>query len=209
MTPFTSHTGRVLPVDRVNVDTDQIIPKQFLKAIERTGFGRYLFFDWRFHPDGRENADFILNHPDRRGCTVLLARANFGCGSSREHAPWALRDYGFQVLIAPSFADIFYNNCLKNGLLPLTLAENEVDVLFQKAIADPRLEVSVDLQTQTVVSEDFQANFPMNPFQKECLLKGLDDIALTLQHQEKIIGYEARTRNPRTGKPILTSAEQS
>ena len=139
MQPFVKHTGLVLPLDRANVDTDQIIPKQFLKRIERTGFGKYLFFDWRFHDDGSVNADFELNRPQYRGASILLTRRNFGCGSSREHAPWALADYGFRVLIAPSFADIFYNNCFKNGLLPIRLADAAVDDLFARARSSPAM----------------------------------------------------------------------
>ncbi|MBI3940944.1 MAG: 3-isopropylmalate dehydratase small subunit [Acidobacteria bacterium] len=208
MTPFQTHTGRVAPIDAVNVDTDQIIPKQFLKKIERTGFGEFLFFDWRYLPDGAENPDFILNKPDRRGATILLARKNFGCGSSREHAPWALENYGFRALIAPSFADIFFNNCFKNGLLPAVLTENEVDALFQMAGADPGLEVTVDLPAQTVTAGGFRANFQIEPFRKDCLLRGLDDIGLTLQHEEAIAAYEARTRNIRSGKLIRDSAGQ-
>ncbi len=192
MIPFIKHTGRVVPLDTVNTDTDQIIPKQFLKRIERTGFGQFLFYDWRFYPDGRENPDFILNRPERRGATILLTRRNFGCGSSREHAPWALQDYGFRAIIAPSFGDIFYNNCFKNGLLPVVLSESEVDTLFQRAMADPLIELSVDLKRQTVTTNSFHAAFEIDPFRKECLLKGLDDIGLTLQHEDKITAYETQ-----------------
>jgi len=194
METFLSHTGRVLPLDSVNVDTDQIIPKQFLKRIERTGFGRYLFFDWRFEADGREKPDFILNKPERKDASVLLARKNFGCGSSREHAPWALQDYGFKVIIAPSFADIFYNNCFKNGLLPIVLPEREVDALFEKSTRNPDLEISVDLPGQTVSAGDFTIPFEIDSFLKEYLIKGLDDIGLTLQHEDKIAAYEAGQR---------------
>jgi 3-isopropylmalate/(R)-2-methylmalate dehydratase small subunit len=191
MIPFTRHTGRVVPLDTVNTDTDQIIPKQFLKRIERTGFGQFLFYDWRFAADGRENPDFILNRPERRGATILLARRNFGCGSSREHAPWALQDYGFRVIIAPSFADIFFNNCFKNGLLPVILSENEVEALFQKSFGVPQMELTVDLLHQTVAAEDFRAQFEIEPFRKESLLNGLDDIGLALQHEAEIAAYEA------------------
>ncbi|HEY2934382.1 MAG TPA: 3-isopropylmalate dehydratase small subunit [Acidobacteriota bacterium] len=191
MKSFQKHTGRAIPLDSVNVDTDQIIPKQFLKRIERTGFGRYLFFDWRFEPDGSEKPDFVFNKPDKKGATVLLARKNFGCGSSREHAPWALQDYGFRVLIAPSFADIFYNNCFKNGILPIVLPEADVDLLFQKAERNPALEISVDLPAQTISAEDFSAHFEIDPFLKDYLVKGLDDIDLTLQYQDRIAAYEA------------------
>src|SRR2546426_6602185 len=169
MKPFTSHTGRILPLDTVNTDTDQIIPKQFLKRIERTGFGRFLFYDWRFYPDGKENPNFILNRPERRGATILLTRRNFGCGSSREHAPWALQDYGFQAIIAPSFGDIFYNNCFKNGLLPVVLSESEVDTLFQKSMADPLIEVCVDLEQRIVTTNGFHSRFEVDPFRRECL----------------------------------------
>ena len=150
MRPFTKHTGLVLPMDRSNVDTDQIIPKQFLKRIERTGFGQFLFFDWRFRDDGSDNPDFELNRPEYAGASVLLARRNFGCGSSREHAPWALEDYGFRVLIAPSFADIFYNNCFKNGMLPIKLDEATVDDLFARAATHPGYQLTVDLEQCTI-----------------------------------------------------------
>ena len=153
MQPFVKHTGLVAPLDRSNVDTDQIIPKQFLKRIERTGFGQYLFFDWRLKRDGTENPDFELNRPEFRGASVLLARRNFGCGSSREHAPWALADFGFRVLIAPSFADIFYNNCFKNGLLPIRLPEAAVDVLFRNAGQLPGYKLTTDLESCTVIDE--------------------------------------------------------
>ena len=202
MTPFTKHTGRAVPVDRVNVDTDQIIPKQFLKRIERTGFGEFLFFDWRYRPDGGERPDFVLNSADRKGATILLARRNFGCGSSREHAPWALQQYGFRALIAPSYADIFYSNCFKNGLLPVVLSEEEVDSLFRLAAADPALQITIDLESRQVTAGGFSARFEIEPFRREVLIKGLDDIGLTLQQADAITAYEARTRNPRTGAPI-------
>lgn len=192
MQPFRKHTGLVVPLDRANVDTDQIIPKQFLKRIERTGFGQYLFFDWRFQPDGTENPAFELNLPHYRGATVLLARRNFGCGSSREHAPWALADYGFRVLVAPSFADIFYNNCFKNGLLPVRLAETEVDELFRRCAATPGYRLTADLEACTLADEaGLTMHFEIDPFRRQCLLEGLDDIALTLQHADKIAAYEA------------------
>jgi 3-isopropylmalate/(R)-2-methylmalate dehydratase small subunit len=192
MQAFTKHTGRVLPMDRPNVDTDQIIPKQFLKRIERTGFGQYLFFDWRFLEDGSNNPDFELNRPEYKGATVLLARRNFGCGSSREHAPWALEDYGFRLLIAPSFADIFYSNCFKNGLLPVRLSEEQVDDLFRRAAAHPGYQLTADLETCTLRDEHGLAlNFDVEPFRRHCLLNGLDDIGLTLAHEEKITTYEA------------------
>jgi len=193
MKPFSRHTGLVATLDRVNVDTDQIIPKQFLKRIERTGFGQFLFYDWRFEPDGTIRPEFELNQPRFQGATILVARANFGCGSSREHAPWALLDYGFRSIIAPSFADIFYNNCFKNGMLPVTLSEEQVEQLFQRAAANPGYELRVDLERQWVTDDDgVRLSFEVDPFRRECLLKGLDDIGLTLQHEDKIRAHEAR-----------------
>jgi 3-isopropylmalate/(R)-2-methylmalate dehydratase small subunit len=192
MKPFSRHAGLVATLDRVNVDTDQIIPKQFLKRIERTGFGEFLFYDWRFNPDGSLKPDFELNQPRFRGASILLARANFGCGSSREHAPWALLDYGFLSIIAPSFADIFYNNCFKNGMLPVALSEQQVKQLFERA-ANPGYELTVDLERQWVTDDDgLRFSFEVDPFRRECLLKGLDDIGLTLQHEDKIREHEAR-----------------
>jgi 3-isopropylmalate/(R)-2-methylmalate dehydratase small subunit len=191
MQPFVKHTGLVAPLDRSNVDTDQIIPKQFLKRIERTGFGKYLFFDWRLKQDGSENPEFELNQPEFRGASVLLARRNFGCGSSREHAPWALADFGFRVLIAPSFADIFYNNCFKNGLLPIRLPEGAVDVLFRKASQFPGYTLTTDLETCKVIDQyGWSMEFPIEPFRRHCLLNGLDDIGLTLAHDDRIAAYE-------------------
>lgn len=193
MQPFVQHTGLVAPLDRANVDTDQIIPKQFLKRIERTGFGQFLFFDWRFTPDGQPNPEFELNQPRYQGASVLLARNNFGCGSSREHAPWALLDYGFRSIIAPSFADIFYNNCFKNGILPVTLPAEAVDELFRRAEAREGYRLTVDLEACEVRDDDgFVARFEIDPFRRECLLKGLDDIGLTLQHEDKIRAFEER-----------------
>lgn len=193
MKPFTKHTGLVATLDRVNVDTDQIIPKQFLKRIERTGFGECLFYDWRFLDDGTANEDFELNQPRFKGAAILLARANFGCGSSREHAPWALRDYGFRSIIAPSFADIFYNNCFKNGMLPVALSEEQVERLFQQAAGNIGYELTVDLQRQWVTDDSgLRFSFEVDPFRRECLLKGLDDIGLTLQHEDKIREHESR-----------------
>ncbi|GAB4132361.1 3-isopropylmalate dehydratase small subunit [Thermopirellula anaerolimosa] len=191
MQPFVKHTGLVVPLDRSDVDTDQIIPKQFLKRIERTGFGQFLFFDWRYLEDGSPNPEFILNHPRYRGATVLLARRNFGCGSSREHAPWALADYGFRAIIAPSFADIFYNNSLKNGLLPVRLPEDAVDELFRRAQGTEGYRLTVDLE-QLLVTDDrgFRVPFEIDAFRRECLLRGLDDIGLTLAHEDKITAYE-------------------
>ncbi len=192
MQAFTKHTGLVAPMDRPNVDTDQIIPKQFLKRIERTGFGKFLFFDWRYKDDGSDNPDFELNRPEYAGASILLARRNFGCGSSREHAPWALADYGFRVLIAPSFADIFFNNCFKNGLLPIRLADGLMDDLFSRAAAHPGYRLTVDLQ-QCRLSDEFGLDlaFEVDPFRRQCLLDGADDISLTLVHEAKIAAYEA------------------
>ena len=193
MKPFSRLTGLVASLDRVNVDTDQIIPKQFLKRIERTGFGQFLFYDWRFNPDGSLKPEFELNQPRFQGATILLARANFGCGSSREHAPWALLDCGFQSIIAPSFADIFYNNCFKNGMLPVALSEQHVEQLFKRAAATAGYELTVDLERQWVTDDDgLRFSFEVDPFRRECLLKGLDDIGLTLQHEDKIREHEAR-----------------
>ena len=192
MQKFTTHTGRVAAMDRANVDTDQIIPKQFLKRIERTGFGEFLFFDWRFLDSGAPNPDFELNKPEAAGASVLLARRNFGCGSSREHAPWALEDYGFLVVIAPSFADIFYNNCFKNGMLPIRLDEATVEELFRRTAAHPGYQLTADLHACTL-TDDHGLNqpFDVEPFRRDCLLNGLDDIGLTLAQQDKIAAYEA------------------
>ena len=181
-------------MDRSNVDTDQIIPKQFLKRIERTGFGKFLFYDWRYLDDESDNPEFELNRPEYAGASILLARRNFGCGSSREHAPWALADYGFRVLIAPSFADIFYNNCFKNGMLPLKFDEAAVDDLFARATAREGYRLSVDLEACTVTDEHgFALAFEIDPFRRHCLLNGLDDIGMTLEHEDKITAYETRT----------------
>jgi 3-isopropylmalate/(R)-2-methylmalate dehydratase small subunit len=192
MKRFTTHTGRVVAMDRANVDTDQIIPKQFLKRIERTGFGQFLFFDWRQLPDGSPNPQFELNRPEIQGATVLLARRNFGCGSSREHAPWALEDFGFRALIAPSFADIFYNNCFKNGLLPVRLPEEQVEELFRRAAKYPRYALTIDLVSRTIRDEHgLEYSFEVDDFRRHCLLNGLDDIGLTLEQEDKIAAYEA------------------
>jgi 3-isopropylmalate/(R)-2-methylmalate dehydratase small subunit len=192
MQPFTQHTGLVAAMDRANVDTDQIIPKQFLKRIERTGFGQFLFFDWRFLDDGSPNPQFELNQPQLAGSSILLARQNFGCGSSREHAPWALEDYGFRVVIAPSFADIFYNNCFKNGMLPITLSAANVDELFRRAAAG-QYHLSVDLAAQTLTDPaGLKLTFDVDPARKHSLLHGLDDIGLTLAHEASITAFENR-----------------
>lgn len=191
MQPFTTHTGLVATMDRANVDTDQIIPKQFLKRIERSGFGEFLFFDWRFLDDGRPNPEFELNRPALTGASILVARRNFGCGSSREHAPWALNDYGFVAIIAPSFADIFYNNCFKNGMLPIRLDEPTVEELFRRAVGD-QYRLKIDLENCTITDEQgLKLTFDVEPFRKHCLLNGLDDIGLTLEHADKIAEYES------------------
>jgi 3-isopropylmalate/(R)-2-methylmalate dehydratase small subunit len=192
MQAFTTHTGRVVPINRANIDTDQIIPKQFLKRIERTGFEDFLFFDWRYLDDGTTpNPDFVLNHPRYQGATVLVARQNFGSGSSREHAVWALDNFGFRAVIAPSFADIFYNNSFKNGLLPIVLPEEQVEELFQRAAKHEGYEVTIDLPSQKVTDAfGLECPFEVQAFRKHCLLHGLDDIALTLQHEDKITAYE-------------------
>ncbi|MBV8205237.1 MAG: 3-isopropylmalate dehydratase small subunit [Acidobacteria bacterium] len=184
MESFRSHTGLVAPLDRANVDTDQIIPKQFLKRIERTGYGEFLFFDWR------SDAGFILNRPEYSKASILLAGRNFGCGSSREHAPWALQQYGFRVIIAPCFADIFGNNALKNGLLAVSLQEPEVTTLFERA-GRAALELTVNLESCRVSGKDFDAPFTIDSFARHCLLHGLDDIGLTLQHESEIAQFEA------------------
>jgi len=204
MKPFTQHTGLVAPLDRANVDTDQIIPKQFLKSIRRTGFGPNLFDEWRYLDVGQPyqdnskrplNPDFVLNHERYQGASVLLARENFGCGSSREHAPWALEEYGFRSIIAPSYADIFFNNSFKNGLLPIILNEAEVDELFKVVEANPGYQLTVDLQAQTVTREDGKVyNFEIDAFRKHCLLNGLDDIGLTLVDGEAIAAFESKHR---------------
>ncbi len=201
MTPFTQHTGLVAPLDRANVDTDQIIPKQFLKSIRRTGFGANLFDEWRYLDRGEPgmdnsrrplNSQFVLNQPRYQGASILLARRNFGCGSSREHAPWALGEYGFRALIAPSYADIFFNNCFKNGLLPIVLDEQVVDGLFREVEATPGYRLSIDLAAQTVTTPDGRTlRFDIDAFRKECLLNGWDDIGLTLRQADKIRAFEA------------------
>jgi 3-isopropylmalate/(R)-2-methylmalate dehydratase small subunit len=202
MQPFTVHRGLVAPLDRANVDTDAIIPKQFLKSVKRTGFGPNLFDEWRYLDRGEPgmdnsrrplNPDFALNQARFKGASVLLARKNFGCGSSREHAPWALEDYGFRAIVAPSFADIFFNNCFKNGLLPIVLPESAVDRLFHEVAAFPGFELIVDLPRQVVTSVDnaLSYGFEIDPFRKYCLVNGLDEIGLTLRHADKIRAYEA------------------
>ena len=195
MNPFRIHCGLVAVLDRPNVDTDQIIPKQFLKRVERTGFGEFLFYDWRFRADGQADPSFPLNEPRYRGASILIAGKNFGCGSSREHAPWALADYGFRAIIASSFADIFRNNCMKNGLLPVVLSDAEVGRLMNRARARDGYEITVDLEARLVRdSAGFSAGFDIDDFQRDCLLNGLDDIGLTLQHEAEIAAYEKNRR---------------
>jgi 3-isopropylmalate/(R)-2-methylmalate dehydratase small subunit len=195
MQPFTTLTGLVAPLDRVNVDTDQIIPKQYLKTIKRTGLKEGLFFDWRRKTDGTPDPAFFLNQPRYRGATILLARDNFGCGSSREHAPWALLDHGFRSVIAPSFADIFYNNCFLNGILPVVLTAEEVQALFQAVAAKEGYQLTVDLAAQTVATpEGTRYRFDVDAFRKNSLLKGLDSIGLTLAHEAAIAAYEERRK---------------
>ena len=192
MKPFRTHRGRVVPLDRVNVDTDQIIPKQFLKRIERTGFGQFLFYDWRFAADGKKNADFVLNDPRYKGASILVAGRNFGCGSSREHAVWALADFGFRAVISSSFADIFANNSTKNGFLTVRLTEEQVAQLIQGARLADDFQLVIDLERREVRGDQgFKAQFPMDEFVRHCLINGLDDIGLTLQHERDIAVYEA------------------
>jgi 3-isopropylmalate/(R)-2-methylmalate dehydratase small subunit len=193
MQPFTTHTGLVAPLDRANVDTDQIIPKQFLKRIERSGFEDFLFFDWRYQDDGQTpNPEFVLNQPRYKGASVLIARRNFGSGSSREHAVWALENYGIRTVIAPSFADIFYNNSFKNGVLPIALSEEQVEDLFQRTAKTPGYKLTVDLNSKKITDDQgLSLSFNVDDFRRHCLLNGLDDIALTLEHEAKIAAYEA------------------
>ncbi|SDZ17474.1 3-isopropylmalate/(R)-2-methylmalate dehydratase small subunit [Evansella caseinilytica] len=190
MEPIRQHHGLVYPLNRANIDTDQIIPKQFLKRIERQGFGQFLFYNWRFNDDGAAREDFSLNQDKYAGASILVAGENFGCGSSREHAPWALQDFGFKVIIAPSFADIFYNNCTKNGILPVKLSEAEIETIVKKAEATKYL-LTVNLEEQSVYDNaGFQTAFELPPYQREMLLNGWDEIAVTLTHEEKITAYE-------------------
>ena len=195
MKRFHKHTGIVAPLERANVDTDQIIPKQFLKRIERTGFGEFLFFDWRYLADGQLNPSFVLNEPRYQGASILVADKNFGCGSSREHAPWALGEFGFRVIIAPSFADIFANNCFKNGMLPITLTAEQVAEIMTRAKEREAYQLTIDLERQTVEdASGLSILFVVSEFQRYCLLEGLDDIGLTLRHEEAIREYELSHR---------------
>lgn len=194
MTGFKQHKGIAVPLDSANVDTDAIIPKQFLQKVNRIGFGKHLFHDWRFLDDAGQqpNPEFVLNQPRYAGASILLARENFGCGSSREHAPWALADYGFKTLIASSFADIFYGNAINNGLVPVRLKEEEVDVLFQLVAANPGLQIEVDLEANQVRAGELSFGFEIDEFRRYCLLNGLDSIGLTLQHEATISAFEAK-----------------
>ncbi|MFM4917759.1 3-isopropylmalate dehydratase small subunit [Aeromonas dhakensis] len=194
MTGFKQHKGIVVPLDSANVDTDAIIPKQFLQKVNRIGFGKHLFHDWRFLDDAGEqpNPEFVLNQPQFAGASILLARENFGCGSSREHAPWALADYGFKTIIAPSFADIFYGNAINNGMVPVRLKEEEVDALFQLVAAQPGIEIEVDLEANQVRTGSLTFDFEIDEFRRYCLLNGLDAIGLTLQHEAAISAFEAK-----------------
>ena len=196
MAGIKQHTGLVVPLDAANVDTDAIIPKQFLQKVTRTGFGKHLFHDWRFLDDAGEqpNPDFVMNAPRYQGASILLARENFGCGSSREHAPWALADYGIKVMIAPSFADIFYGNSINNQMVPVRLTEQEVDELFQFVEANEGAEITVDLEAMKVTANGKQYSFEIDEFRRHCLLNGLDDIGLTLQHVDEIRAFEASHR---------------
>ena len=197
MKPFTVHRGRVAPLDRVNVDTDQIIPKQFLKRIEKTGFGQFLFYDWRFGADGKKNPDFVLHEPRYEGASILVAGKNFGCGSSREHAVWALGDFGFRAVISSSFADIFANNSTKNGFLTVRLSDEEAAEVMRRAQDIDDYQLSIDLEKCEVRDEHgFRATFPVDEFVRHCLLNGLDDIGLTLQHEEEIAAYEKQHPAP-------------
>ncbi|HTT23218.1 MAG TPA: 3-isopropylmalate dehydratase small subunit [Candidatus Sulfotelmatobacter sp.] len=197
MKPFTVHRGRVAPLDRVNVDTDQIIPKQFLKRIEKTGFGQFVFYDWRFGVDGKKNPDFVLHEPRYEGATILVAGKNFGCGSSREHAVWALADFGFRAVISSSFADIFANNSTKNGFLTVRLREDEVATVMKRAHDVDDYQVTVDLEECEVHDDQgFSAKFPIDEFVRHCLLNGLDDIGLTLRHEAEIAAYESKLPSP-------------
>ncbi|APH04192.1 3-isopropylmalate dehydratase small subunit [Bacillus weihaiensis] len=194
MKAFKTHIGKVAVLNRANVDTDQIIPKQFLKRIEKTGYGRFAFFDWRYLPDGSENPSFELNQEKAKGATILLAGENFGCGSSREHAPWALSDYGFQVILAPSYADIFHQNCLKNGLLPISLEQSQLDLIRTKSTQD-HYSLKIDLESQTLTDDaGLTLSFSVDSYWKDMLLHGKDEIDLTLHYQERIKDYEEKRR---------------
>ncbi|MCX5985181.1 MAG: 3-isopropylmalate dehydratase small subunit [Chloroflexi bacterium] len=204
MQPFTTLSGVAAPLDRVNVDTDQIIPKQFLKRIERTGFGPFCFFDWRYKDDGSLNPDFELNQPEYQAASILVAGRNFGCGSSREHAPWALEDMGIRAVLAPSFADIFFNNCFKNGMLPVVLPESVIEELLARAKERPGYALTIDLENQVVSDQEgVIASFDVDPFRKACLIRGLDDIGLTMQHEPEITRFETSRNVNLPTTPVL------
>ena len=204
MQPFTTLSGVAAPLDRVNVDTDQIIPKQFLKRIERTGFGPFCFFDWRYKDDGSLNPDFELNQPEYQAASILVAGRNFGCGSSREHAPWALEDMGIRAVLAPSFADILFNNCFKNGMLPVVLPESVIEELLARAKERPGYALTIDLENQVVSDQEgVIAAFDVDPFRKECLIRGLDDIGLTMQHEPEITRFETSRNVNLPTTPVL------
>ena len=204
MKPFTVHRGRVTPLDRVNVDTDQIIPKQFLKRIEKTGFGQFVFYDWRFSAEGKKIPDFVLHEPRYEGASILVAGKNFGCGSSREHAVWALSDFGFRAVISSSFADIFANNSTKNGFLTVRLTDDAVSTLMQRAQGIADYSLTIDLEKREVSDDHgFRASFPVDDFIRHCLLNGLDDIGLTLQHEAEIEAYEAQHPAPTALKTAI------
>lgn len=192
MEPFVKHTGVVAPLDKTNIDTDQIIPKQFLKRVERSGFGQFMFYDWRYKEQGIPNPDFILNSPKYSGCSILATGRNFGSGSSREHAVWAIADFGIKCIIAPSFADIFYNNCFQNGILPIVVKDKTASCLIEKATINVGYRISIDLNAQSIkdAKEEISIKFNIDSFRKYTMLNGLDDIGLTLQHEEKILSYE-------------------
>src|SRR5213592_4831300 len=211
MRPIRAHKGKVAPLERANVDTDQIIPKQFLKRIERTGYGEFLFFDWRYDletPDHvEERKDFVLNKPEYKGAQILIAEKNFGCGSSREHAAWAINQYGFRAVIAPTFADIFFSNAGKNGIVLARLTEEEVQQLLSRCTKDPEHKITINLEAQTVTDDQgFQAHFDIDPFRKYCLLTGLDDIGLTLRHESELDKYESKHDSEFWLKPRATEA---
>jgi 3-isopropylmalate/(R)-2-methylmalate dehydratase small subunit len=211
MKPFVKHTGLVAPMDRVNMDTDQMVPKQFIKLCTREGFGRVLFYDWRYLPGETPNPEFVLNQPRYQGASVLVARANFGCGSSREHAPWAILDYGFRAILAPNYADIFYNNCFKNGILPATLTSEQIDEIFKRTEKNEGYRLTVDLEQQAVTDDEgLRYSFEIDPFRKECLLKGLDDIGLSLVHEAEISAFERKhLRVPAMNTPLDVKYHQN
>lgn len=206
MKPFKTHYGTVVPFPTVNIDTDQILPKEFLKRVERTGYGRYLFYNWRYHEDGSENQAFILNQPSYQAASILVAGANFGCGSSREHAPWALKDFGFLVIISTSFADIFHNNCYKNGILPITLSRDKVSMLMERALKLAPYKLEINLESNTISDyQGFHESFYMDPYHREIIMKGLDDIGITELYEQEITSFEEKRD---LSKYVYVSSEQ-